>query len=370
MVTCVQVFPSLEDDMCTYRSPDGAADSARPYLPLNRQGHARNAAFLRGHIAHMVRRIGLLLPGLIEGEEQRAAARQIEVFLWRELGHAARPTFAADLPSFLLAIRSPQEPRRRTLLSLPMLSRVLTNRLAAIELPAAPKLCHVAVNLSMLGKLLHCNEIERQWLLWAYCWNRSSRMGLPFLPLHDVAHGYEVLALLWDMPVAAIRANASPNRLRALRLLDAPLVKYPQGEPIWFNKMLACTEHFLHLVEAPHRNHASLLNQLREPEADWILNQDDGSTRDFIRERMPPTMVECYQRMWDNQPLDAEHIAALVAWLCQLHIPPNAFSALVGRLTLLTVREAIQRAAFDCCRQQRPFTAVEILKALHAAAGL
>lgn len=120
----------------------------------------------------------------------------------------------------------------------------------AIPLPS-----YAGYNIKMLGQLLNLSEVERTWLLWAYC---EKDCGLPHVQVADASDACQMLAKLWDQPVEAVLAAASPNRLRALELLNGVRATPDERRQPFF----LCLSDFLSMPEAaaefisrPHRSH-------------------------------------------------------------------------------------------------------------------
>lgn len=234
-----------------------------------------------------------------------------------------------------------------------------------------PTMAYVTANLRMLGRLLNLTEVEQMWLESAYRWTRfPDHQPDPVAADRDAVQ--VLLAQWWSVSLESVVAATSPNRLRALRMLE-PFDDGAGAGEHRLSDWLRCTEHLSRLVEVPHRNHASLLNGLLNPEPDWLLNQQVEHPHDgpvavptVALDRLPPLVADAYQRDC-ALPLTAAHIAALVLWFSDWSVPATRFDVLAGHVTLTTVRDALQLAVFQCCQLQTQLTEFALLKALFAA---
>lgn len=257
---------ALEACMSTTQM-DSVGDDARPLDPCGHDGpayHPGNVAFRRHHMGRILRRIGMLLPQLLAGHELIRAALHLEYFCWRELGHAKPPIFDGDIPPFLL-VNEHGVPREE--LSQPMEPLQLAAKFAALKPRSPPGPSPVGTNLQTLARLLNFTTVENERLLWAYCRQRFGQGILPTVPLCDKDHSVAVLALLWEMPVDAVRAAVSPNRLRNLGLLSGPQTDgvARRGAVIAsLGDWLSTTWHFLEWIEQPYPSDAALLTALRQ----------------------------------------------------------------------------------------------------------
>ena len=175
-----------------------------------------NAAFRRHHMGRLLHRIGTLLPQWLSGPELAQGCRDLEQLCWRELGSARQPVFDGDLPPFLMVDADGYSAN----LSMPTAPAELAARMAALELSPLPPSSLVGTNLSALARLLNLTSFEFQWLLWSYCIRRFGGAILPVIPVRDGRHGCNVLALLCDMPVDAVRDTMASRRLHTWGLLN------------------------------------------------------------------------------------------------------------------------------------------------------
>ena len=175
-----------------------------------------NAAFRHHHMGRLLHRLGTLLPRWLNGPDLARECRDLEQLCWRELGYPRQPIFDGDLPAFLmvdgdgypLALSSPADPIE------------LANRLAALELSKPPAESCIGTSLDTLARLLNFTPFESQWLRWSYCIRRVGHAILPVIPVRDERDGCEVLALLCDVPLDAVRSAVASRWLFTWGLLD------------------------------------------------------------------------------------------------------------------------------------------------------
>jgi hypothetical protein len=219
-----------------------------------------------------------------------------------------------------------------------------------------------------LGRLLNLTQVERMWLESAYRWTRSHDQQ-PDLVADERDAVLALLSQWWSVTLESVVSATRPNRLRALRMLE-PFDDVAGAGEHRLRDWLCCTEHLIHLVEVPHRSHASLLNGLLNPQPDWLLNRlacsPDAASAVGLN-RLPPLVADAYQRDHDSLPLTADHIAVLLGWFGDWSVPATRFDLLAGHVTVTTVRDALQLAVFRCCQRQTPLTEFSLLKALFAA---
>ena len=238
--------------------PGGAARDATGPDPCGRSVPAYapgNAAFRRHHMSRLLRRIGVVLPRLLDGQDLIRESRAIEQRCWRELRYEKQPIFDGDLPAFLMvdgdgnpvASSSPTDPVK------------LASRLAALE-PSPPAESCIGTNLDTLARLLNFTPFEFQWLLWSYCIRRFGRAILPVIPLRDATYGCDVLALLCDMPLDAVRSAVASRRLFLWGLLDGG--DAAGAMPSVLSCWLLATGQFADWIEQPYDSDTDLLKAL------------------------------------------------------------------------------------------------------------
>lgn len=236
----------------------GAEKYATGLDPCDRNGAAYapgNAAFRRHHMSRLLRRIGVVLPRLLDGQDLIRESLAIEQRCWREVEYEVQPIFDGDLPAFLMvdgdgnpvASSSPTDPVK------------LASRLAALE-PSPPSESCIVTNLNTLARLLNFTPFELQWLLWSYCIRRFGRAILPTIPLRDHTQGCAVLALLCEMPVITVRDAVASRRLYAWGFLDGIGA---HGEmPSLLSGWLSATDQFADWIEQPYASDSDLLTAL------------------------------------------------------------------------------------------------------------
>lgn len=217
---------------------------------------AGNAAFRRHHMGRLLHRIRGLLPGWLNGQELIRESRQMEQRCWRELGYAKQPIFDGDLPAFLM-VNADGHPVE---LSIPTAPVELATRMATLELSPPPAESCIGTNLDTLARLLNLTPFEYQWLRWSYCVRCFGRAMLPVIQLRDNEHGCDVLALLCEMPVDAVRDAVASRRLHAWGLLDGGDVD--GSMPSMLSGWLLATDHFSEWIEHPYDSDTDLLKAL------------------------------------------------------------------------------------------------------------
>lgn len=206
-------------------------------------------------MSSLLHRIGVVLPRLSDGQDLIRESSAIEQRCWRELGCEKQPVFDSDLPAFLMvdgdgypvALSSPADPVE------------LATRLAALK-PSPPAESCIGTNVDMLARLLNFTPFEFQWLRWSYCIRRFGCAILPAIPLLDATHGCDVLALLCDMPLDAVRSAVASRRLFLWGLLDGG--DAAGAMPSVLSCWLLATGQFADWIEQPYDSDTDLLKAL------------------------------------------------------------------------------------------------------------
>ena len=212
-----------------------------------------NAAFSRHHMGRLLHRLGTLLPRCLNGSDLAQACRDLEQLCWRELGYPRQPIFDGDLPAFLMvdgdcypvAFSSPVAPVE------------LATWLAASEPSPPPAESCIGANLDTLARLLNLTPFECQWLRWSYCIRRFGGAILPVISLCDATHGCNVLALLCDMPLDAVRDAVASRRLNTWGFLDG--CDADGAMPSTLSGWLSATDQFSEWIEQPYDSDTDLL---------------------------------------------------------------------------------------------------------------
>lgn len=213
----------------------------------------RYAAFRRHHIGDLLHRIGVVLPRLLDGQDLIRESRAIEQMCWRELGYERQPIFDGDLPDFWMV----DVDSHHVDLSIPTDPVELASRLAALEPSPPPAGSCIGTNLDTLARLLNFTPFESQWLRWSYCVRRFGSAILPVIPLRDVTHGCDVLALLCDMPGDAVRDAVASRRFHTLGFLDGG--DADGAMPSMLSGWLLATDPFVKWIEQPYDSDTDLL---------------------------------------------------------------------------------------------------------------
>lgn len=212
-----------------------------------------NAAFRHHHMGRLLQRLGTLLPRWLNGPDLARECRDLEQLCWRDLGYPRQPIFDGDLPAFLMvdgdgypvALSSPADPVE------------LATRLAALESSPPPAESCIGTSLDTLARPLNFTPFEFQWLRWSYCVKRFGCAILPAIPLRDATHGCDVLALLCDMPLDAVRSAVSSRRLFTWGLLDGG--DAAGAMPSVLSCWLLATGQFADWIEQPYDSDTNLL---------------------------------------------------------------------------------------------------------------
>ena len=211
------------------------------------------AAFRRHHMGRLLHHIGVVLPRLLDGQDLIRESRGIEQLCWRELGFGKQPIFDGDLPDFLM-VDADGFPVH---LSIPTDPVELATRMDALAPPPLPAVSCLGTNLDTLARLLNLTPFEFQWLLWSYCVRHYGRAILPVIPLRDATHCCDVLALLCEMPVDAVRDAVASRRLRTWGLLDG--IVSDGAMPSLLSGWLSATDQFAEWIEQPYDSETHLL---------------------------------------------------------------------------------------------------------------
>lgn len=201
----------------------------------------------------LLHRLGALLPRWLHGSDLVRECRELEQRCWRELGYSQQPVFGGDLPPFLIADADGHSAD----LSNPTDPADLADLMAALVPSPLPASSIAGMNLSALNRLLPLSLFEFQWLLWSYCIQRFGSAILPKIPLRDQQHGCEVLALLSEMPVDAVRDAVASRRMHMWGLLDG--MGSDGAMPSTLSGWLLATDQFADWIEQPYDSDTDLL---------------------------------------------------------------------------------------------------------------
>ena len=228
-----------------------------------------------------------------------------------------------------------------------------------------------------VAKLLNLPDVAIKFLTLAYansCRHSLSKdqssglsLALSYIGVKDNLHRNRAVAALLDVPMAEVDALFTPpTTLTALRFVDVHVFSQARS----LRSVFTLSDEFVTLLETPHLSHGAVLARILEPEHD-LDTVDDGTTPiGYLYEIMPSTIAECYERTVLNHPLLHQHVHHLVEWFTGgLSLQVEACYALDSRLTFESIRDAIKRAALDCCTANRPLDAHAILKALFATSS-
>ena len=164
--------------------------------------------------------------------------------------------FDGDLPPFLMVDAEDYSAN----LSMPTAPPKLAARMAAVELSPLPPSSLVGTNLSALARLLNLTSFEFQWLRWSYCVRRFGGAVLPVIPVRDDRHGCNVLALMCDMPLDAVRSAVASRRLHTWGFLNG--ISADGEMPSVLSGWLSATDQFADWIEQPYASDSDLLTAL------------------------------------------------------------------------------------------------------------
>ena len=228
-------------------------------------------------------------------------------------------------------------------------------------------LCHASVNLKRLGKLLGLSEVERLWVLWAYCCSADHPLELPSVRLRSQAHGLEVLAMLWGLPFTSVQQVATPNRLRGLQILEPPRQGRHDGLNCTLGDLLICSEEFKSLVQQAHYTTEKLWNHFcRGDYYGWLVHFEDEDEQPRVHAWIPPSLKETWIPYKLAPPLNAQQLAALLDWTCNWQLPTQVFYGLSGQLTILEAKEAIRLGFIKASKDRRPSNMLFLLETLYS----
>jgi hypothetical protein len=334
--------------------------------------HPENLKFQATEERRSMLRLGTKLAEIVgnpDSEDLQYAAHVVKRHFWKELGLSQPPELATEVPRFLLKPDHKMEPRTD--------AQELVSQLATVPMPEAPVLCIVSSKLALLQKLLNLPNVAVKFLRLAYA--NSSRhsltkdesnglpLALSYIGVEGNLNRNRAVAAVLDAPLAEVEALFTPPiALVSLRFVDVHVFNQARC----LRSVFTLSDDFVKLLETPHLSHAAVLARILEPEHD-LDSVDDGTTPiGYLYEIMPSTIAECYERTVLNHPLLHQHIHHLVEWFTDgFSLPAEACCALDSRLTFESIRDAIKRAALDCCTANRPLDAHAILKALFAASS-
>ena len=156
-------------------------------------------------------------------------------------------------------------------LSIPTDSVDMPARMDALAPPPLPAVSFLVTNLDTLARLLNLTPFESQWLLWSYTVRRFGSAILPVIPLRDATHGCDVLALLCEMPVNAVRDSVASRRLHTWGFLDG--IGSDGAMPLQLSGWLSATDQFSDGVEQPYASETDLLTALCQAQVSLMASR-------------------------------------------------------------------------------------------------
>ena len=145
-------------------------------------------------------------------------------------------------------------------LSIPTDSVDMPARMDALAPPPLPAASFLVTNLDTLARLLNLTPFECRWLLWSYCVRRFGSAILPVIPLRDATHACDVLAMLCEMRVDAVRDAVESRRLHTWGFLDG--IGADGAMPSLLSGWLSATDQFADWIEQPYASYTGLLKAL------------------------------------------------------------------------------------------------------------
>ncbi len=334
--------------------------------------HPDNLKFQAAEERQTMHRLGTHLAEIVsnpDGEDLQYCAHTVRRYFWKELGLSQPPELATKVPRFLLSLDHKMEPRTDL--------HELASQLAAVKLNETPVLCIVASKLGLLQKLLNLSDAAIKYLTLAYAncsihsltkdESSSLKVALSRIGLAEDAHRNRAVSVLLDAPLADVEVLfAAPSTLVALRFVDAAVFNQRRT----LRDVFVLTDEFVTLLETSYRSHEALLAGILEPEQDFDLLDDGTIPTGYLYEIMPKQIAECYERTVLNQAMQSQHVHHIIKWFTGgLSVPLEALYAIDSRISFESIRDAIKRAALDCCTANRPLDAHAILKAIYAASA-
>ncbi len=333
--------------------------------------HPENLKFQASEERRALYKLGTKLVEIVsnpDGEDLQYAAHTVRRHFWNDLGLSQPPDLATDLPRFLQSPSYKIEPRTNP--------QELASQLASVSIPERPVPCIVSSKLALLQKLLNLSDTVIKFLALAYanCSIHSLtrdetsdlKTALAHIGVADNIHRNCAVAILLDAPLAAVEAMfEAPSALVALRFVEASAF----NQRCTLQDAFTLTTEFVTLLETLFRSHEALVAAILEPEQDFDLLDDGVTPIGHLYGILPKDIAEAYECAVLDRPLKSLHIHALVSWYTAGHrMLPSAYSPLAGRVTVEVVREAVKRAALDCCIANVPINSFSLMRALYVAA--
>lgn len=335
--------------------------------------HVENLRYQSIEEGRAMRQLGMNLTAIVgdqDCEDLQYAAHCIRRYFGSSLPMEPMPEFIADAPRFLLDKDSRTEHRTDP--------QELAQHLRTVVMPQSAHICIVSAKLALLQKLLHLSEAEVRFLSMAYAVSsqpvrtNAQSCGIAVALQHICVQGDEhrngaIAALLEVAPSNAGSIFKLPNRLKALRFVETV---YTKDAPT-LRTTFTLTDEFVNLLETVYRSHAALLQAVTDPETDLNLLNDHEIPVGHLFENFSNEVAEAYMCDMLERPLKAHQIESLVAWFTGGHrMLPSVCSPLAGRIKFETVREAIKRAALDCCIANVQLDSFALMRSLYAATAL
>ncbi|KRA09864.1 hypothetical protein ASD75_10550 [Acidovorax sp. Root568] len=129
----------------------------------------------------------------------------------------------------------------------------------------------IGTNLETLARLLNFTPFESQWLRWSYCVRRFGSAILPVIPLRDSTHACDVLAMLCEIPVHAVRDALASRRLHTWGLLDGDGTEAVM--PSSLSGWLSATDQFAEWIEQPYASDTDFLIALCQAQVSLPASQ-------------------------------------------------------------------------------------------------
>ena len=335
--------------------------------------HVENLRYQAIEEGRAMRQLGMHLTAIVgnpDCEDLQYAAHCIRRYFGSRLPMEPMPEFIADAPRFLLDKDSRTEHRTDP--------QELAQHLSTVVMPQSAHICIVSAKLNLLKTLLHLSEAEVKFLSMAYVVSSQHihtnalscgiAMALQHISVQNDEHRNRAIAALLEVATSdAASIFKLPNRLKALRFVETVYIK--DGPTL--RSTFTLTDEFVNLLETVYRSHAALLQAIAEPDCDLNLLNDHEIPVGHLFENFPNEVAEAYMCDMLERPLKAHQIESLMAWFTGGHrMLPSVYSPLAGLIKFETVREAIKRAALDCCIANVQLDSFALMRSLYAAAAL
>jgi hypothetical protein len=334
-----------------------------------------NLMFASEFTARAIHRIAGHLSSITSPINFQIAAKSIYKYFAPELGVIQK--------QHALDNGTDEPPKRRN--STPVDVSAFADDIAAITLYRVFEYSAVEQNLDMLVEWLTLNNTEKNFLRLAYCVARDIGRGAPGksheengvgclfnvlsnITFEDNAQKYRAIAAILDEPVEAVELLFTPPcRLLALRFMSADY--WHIADSVFLS--IGVTDEFIELLETPHRSIEAMRECWLQPEFDAKLYYDKEAAFEALKQDLEKQAIwSCYAQSILDVALTTKQINLVVQWFTGSELKAASLAPLANLLKFEAIREAIKRAALECCEAVQPVTEIALLRALYAATAL